>query len=192
MIIIDQLRISDDGFYMYIDAHVNEADYFDNIYIDKLYIKTADQVSENDTALSPGEYIHTVSFDDNTKEIHLYLNCCTDLSEVVLSNFSNGLFFVYIIAKGTPDECTPCILDNNLTIGATFDTKLLYQNVMNYTKELADDCEIPKDFIDFILNFNAFKASIETDHFIDAISFYNQMFNVTKRGSTRKACGCHG
>ena len=45
-VVFDQLRISDDGKRMYIDVHVNKADYFDNIYLDELTIMTADKVSE--------------------------------------------------------------------------------------------------------------------------------------------------
>ena len=33
MILFDQLRISDDGKRLYINAHVNKADYFANVYI---------------------------------------------------------------------------------------------------------------------------------------------------------------
>lgn len=46
MILFDQLRISDDGKRLYINAHVNKADYFANVYIDSIVIMTADKVSE--------------------------------------------------------------------------------------------------------------------------------------------------
>ena len=35
MIIFDQLRISDNGKMLYVDIHVNKADLFDNIFIDR-------------------------------------------------------------------------------------------------------------------------------------------------------------
>ena len=46
MVIFDQLRISDDGTKMYINIHVNEADEFASVYLDEMYICTADGVNE--------------------------------------------------------------------------------------------------------------------------------------------------
>ena len=44
MVVIDQLRITDDGENLVLDAHVNKASYFDNVYIDKIAIDTQDTV----------------------------------------------------------------------------------------------------------------------------------------------------
>lgn len=123
------------------------------------------------------------------------------------SDLSHNLFFVYIECNGTPDICTPCELDGT-TLGVTFDETMYYQKVMGYTKELTNNCTIPTDFTDFILLWNAFKASIETEHLIPAIKYWNMLFgnfnaNPEKDGShspygkgyvstTTKPCGCHG
>ena len=48
MVIYDQLRISDDGQSLFIDAHVNKASYFDNVYIKRVTICTENQVHESD------------------------------------------------------------------------------------------------------------------------------------------------
>ena len=67
-IIFDQLRISDDGRRMYINLHVNRADYFKDIYLDSLTIMTADKVSETDPNLPTEDVIYETIFDDETKE----------------------------------------------------------------------------------------------------------------------------
>ena len=36
MIIFDQLRLSDDGSQMFIDVHVNKAEYFKDIYLESI------------------------------------------------------------------------------------------------------------------------------------------------------------
>lgn len=111
------------------------------------------------------------------------------------ANFSDSLLFVYVICKGVNAECTPCVLDSSKpTLGVTFDEKLLYQRVMDYTKQLADTCIIPKGYIDFILLWNAFKASIETEHYIPAINYWHMLFDQPGiiDGGTAKGCGCHG
>ena len=191
MVIFDRLQISDNGSRLNIDVHVNQADYFNNIYIDKVVIQTQDQVSEMDP-LTPGdEYIYQFEADGDIKTLHLSLNASTDF-ESVLNTLSDKLLFVYVICKGVPDPCTPCRLDEMTTLGVTFDEALLYQKIMQYTRQLADSCEIPKDFIDLILLWNGFKAAVETEHYIVAIDFWKKLFAADSVFTVTKPCGCHG
>lgn len=203
-VIFDQLRISDDGKRMYINAHVNKADYFKDIYIDSIVIQTADKVSETNPGLPTSDCIYIKKVDENAKELNLVLEAAdlsksweTDPKAIAFGRgeMSNTLFFVYIKVKGTPGACTPCTLDEETTLGVVFDENVLHQRVMDYTKELVADCSVPSDFIDFILLWNAFKSAIETEHYISAIKFYGMLFNeVGKSCNTRtiKTCGCHG
>ena len=195
MILFDQLRISDDGKRMYINLHVNNADYFQNIYLDSLIVTTADKVSETSPHLPSEDYIYKKEFTGNEREADLVLQPVDMNEKFSKSSFSSDLFFVYVKVKGTPDPCTPCRLDEEITLGVTFDENLLYQKVMQYTKSLVDDCTIPVGFIDFILLWNAFKASIETEHYIPAIKYYNMLFeksNTVASYEMIKPCGCHG
>lgn len=204
MIIFDQLRISDDGKRMYINAHVNKADYFNDIYIDSIVIQTADKVSETDPGLPTSDYVYIKKAEENAKELNLVLEA-SDLSKSWESDpkaiafgrgdMSKTLFFVYIKCKGTPGSCTPCRLDEETTLGVVFDENVLHQRVMDYTKELVADCNVPTAFIDFILLWNAFKSAIETEHYIPAIKFFNMMFEEVGKSCqsrTIKTCGCNG
>ena len=192
MLIFDQLRLSDDATKLYINVHVNKADYFKDIYLDNIKIMTADKVSETNPEVPTEDCIFTHTFGDNVKEAALVLTV-NDFPTLKQSDMSRTLFFVYVKCKGTVRAYVPCRLDELTTLGVTFDEKLLYQRVMDYTKSLADDCKIPVGFTDFILLWNAFKASIETEHYIPAIKFWNQLFDVGITGNiTYKGCGCHG
>lgn len=204
MIIFDQLRISDDGKRMYINAHVNKADYFNDIYIDSIVIQTADKVSETNPGLPTSDYVYIKKAEENAKELNLVLEA-SDLSRSWESDpnaiaFNRGdmsktLFFVYIKCKGIPGSCTPCRLDEETTLGVVFDENVLHQRVMDYTKELVADCSVPSAFIDFILLWNAFKSAIETEHYIPAIKFFNMMFDEVGKScqsKTIKICGCNG
>lgn len=204
MILFDQLRISDDGQRLYINAHVNKADYFKNRYIDSVVIMTADKVSETAPGTPTSDYIYKKEIEGNVKELDLVLTPLdftksweTDPKAIAFNraDMSNTLFFVYIKCKGTPGECTPCRLDEETTLGVVFDENVLYQRVMNYTKELVADCSIPTEFTDFILLWNAFKAAIETEHYVAAIKFYNKLFGVVRSSYSNniiKTCGCNG
>lgn len=191
MIIFDRLQISDNGKMLYIDAHVNKADYFEDNYIDYIVIKTADQVSETDPLSSGDTYIYRRAA-GGTREIHLALRP-VDMNEYFTkSDFSSDLLFVYVVCGGTVAACTPCRLDEMTTLGVTFDYGNFYNKVMNYTRELADSCNIPVNFINLILNFSAFKAAIESEHYGYAIKFYKQLFDLSDSDTVTKGCGCHG
>ena len=192
-VIFDQLRISDDGKRMYINLHINNADYFDNVYLDSLTIMTADKVSETNPYQPTDKSIYNTTFSGEQKEANLVLTSL-NFNESFLSGstLSKDLFFVYVKIKGTPDECTPCRLDEKVTLGVTFDENMLYQRVMDYTKSLADTCNIPRGFINLILQWNAFKASVETEHYIPAIKFWKLMFANSVFNTITKNCGCHG
>lgn len=204
MILFDQLRISDDGQRLYINVHVNKADYFNNRYIDSVVIMTADKVSETAPGTPTSDYIYKKEIEGNVKELDLVLTPLdltksweTDPKAMAFNraDMSNTLFFVYIKCKGTPGECTPCRLDEETTLGVVFDENVLYQRVMDYTKELVADCNIPTEFTDFILLWNAFKAAIETGHYVTAIKFYNKLFSVIGNDYNNniiKTCGCNG
>ena len=195
MVIIDQFRISDDGSMMIVDAHVSSESYYLNMYISKVMILTADQMPPSGSPSSIDKYVfqRTYSLADKYKQISLRLTPAGDFNEnFTKANLSSDLFYLVIWIDGTPAECAPCGSDEPV-IAATFDYMNLYNRVMNYTRELNQDCEIPRDFINFILNYEAFKIAVETDHVGRATDFYNQMFGtMSVNTSVTKGCGCYG
>lgn len=105
MILFDQLRISDDGQRLYINAHVNKADYFKNMYIDSVVIMTADKVSETAPGTPTSDYIYKKEIEGNVKELDLVLTPLdftksweTDPKAMAFNraDMSNTLFFVYM------------------------------------------------------------------------------------------------
>jgi len=58
MVTIEQLRISDDGQKMYIDAHVNKAPYFKDMYLDEITIVTDDQLLRSCSSAVDKDYIY--------------------------------------------------------------------------------------------------------------------------------------
>ena len=217
MVIFDRLNISKDGKKLDLKVHVNEAEGFDNVYLDKILIITKDNMSETYTTFPVDKsiYYKKISSELNLKEISLVLgkpdfdeafnntdsegepinpNLPTARLPYEKASLSGELFFVFIECKGIPDECVPCPLQVNPVAEPVFDKSLLYQKVMDYTRELAADCTIPQGFTDFILLWNAYKASVETGHYKDAIWYYNRLFSNTNDpiGTGGRKCGCKG
>lgn len=203
-IIFDQLRVSEDGKYLYIDAHVNTASYFEKTYIDSIVIMTADQVSETSPKMPTENYIYKKTIEGEEKEISLALTPAdfikmweTDTSAMSFkqTDMNKTLFFVYVSWKGSVDGCAPCGSDDEFALGITFNESILHQRVMDFTKELVSNCDVPYGFMDFILLWYAFKASVETGHYISAIKFFNMLFDIVDdRGYSFAigGCGCHG
>lgn len=201
-VIFDQLRISDDGKQLYINAHVNTASVFDSYYIKSIIIMTSDKVNESADPFcasdNPENYVWKKTFNPSVKDINLVL---PDLDwSYSPSSLSNELFFVYIQCEkvGDVDACLeylPCSLTTMTTLGVTFDENMLYQKVMDFTKQLAKDCTVPQGFTDFILLWNAFKASVETEHYKPAIKYFKQLFDLDSGiggDGNYSGCGCHG
>lgn len=191
-VIFDQLRIADDGKKLFIDAHVNLASQFEETTIDSLYIVLESQVYETRT-IDPESngYIYKKTY-ENVKAIHEVIDISDENLIYNKTTFSD-LLFVYVGCSNLPEDKDCYASVGKYFLNVTFDVNLLHQRVMGFTKQLAEDCQTPNGFIDFILLWNAFKAAVETEHFIPAIEYYNMLFSSYGAASnTSKHCGCHG
>lgn len=195
MVLFDLLHISDDGKKLYLNFHINKADYFKDLTLKSLTIIPADKVSETDPAVPTEDHVYQKYYDTGQISDALVLQP-TDFNEnFAKSTFSKDLFFVYVEVQGTPDICTPCRLDEQTTLGVTFDEQMLHQLVMQFTKELNQNCKIPKGFIDLILLLEGFKAAVETEHYIEAVGFWKKLFgnrNGIQSVDSINSCGCNG
>lgn len=98
------------------------------------------------------------------------------------------LIITPIIYEALPPD-TPCGADIVET-AAIYDKNVLLDKGIRYLKELGDTCEIPRDFVDYILKRYALDMAIATCNYRAAIKYW-QMLTITK-GMTLKGCGCHG
>lgn len=218
MLIYDQLRISDDSKQLMMNFHVNTASYFDNVTLASVTVvavsKTED-ISETDCVPPTTGYIYKKVYTDGEREDAIVLDRAvldtafnntdseghpksegaTALVPFNGDNFGSLLYFVYVECSTTDENnpCIPCTSPTAMTtLGVTFDTTLLYQKMLQYTKQLNESCKIAKGFLDLVLLWNAFKAAIETEHYIAAIEFWNKLFRNVGVAGTSKPCGCHG
>lgn len=111
-----------------------------------------------------------VGFNDNVK----YLRLALSDKDLNVANLSNNIFFVYVNVKNTPSEDSDITATSENVIGVVFDKSTLYDISMRFLKELSCTCNIPKGFIDFILQMKALDISVETGHYIEAIHYWNK------------------
>ena len=187
MIEFKELRVTPDGKTLIIDVAVKDLSYYDNVYIKSVTVDTQDTYSESGSSTNPLFHYEVSSVsEENKKRIRLELN------NTVLGDITGNMFFVYITVKGTPAADTPCGLDNVTTLGVTADLYPFYKSSINHMKELENECEPSKNFIDSLLKFKAFELSIRTGHYTQAIKYWNKFFKEVKSNTVNTICRCHG
>lgn len=216
MIEFNELRVTPDGKKLIIDASVKDLQYYNDVYIDAIIIDTQDTYAANGPSTTPIFY-YEVTTDDETIYSLPECNGCGPIrteedSEICFSDHEDGkkrirleldstalgvslcdtLFFVYVIAKGTPSADIPCGMDNQTTMGVVANLYPFYRVMVNYMKEVEDECEISKNFIDALLRFKALELSIRTGHYAQAVKYWNKFFRGVKSKTINTGCRCHG
>lgn len=168
---------------IYLEAEVLDMPYFKDVYIDSISIDTQDTFCNSGISKSP---VYNKTIEGNIKSIKVFI----DEAEIY-SKIDKSLFFVYIRTKGIPSSDTPCGLDEPITLGVCADVYNIYRKGIQFIQEVYDTCEIPKNFIDFILRFKAFQMCLKTRDFLLAIKYW-KMFNETNSFNVNIKCPCHG
>lgn len=213
MIIFNNIKITQDNKYLIIDAEIENSTYYKDMYIDSVIIDNQDTYIQNGPSSNPiytykaqpqSNDIYTSDdlankvtdedgsnvYDDKdtqsySKEVHLKLDK-QDLIEI-----ENNMFFIYIIAGGTPSPDTPCGYDTNVVMKAVINTYPLYNTMMQYLKQLGDTCNTPFGIIDKILQIKMLDASIQTGNNLKAIQIWNKYFRNIEEDININ-CGCNG
>ena len=108
----------------------------------------------------------------------------------MLPSLQDNMFFVYVKTVGNPSPDTPCGEDNSITLGVTLYIYNILQSFLCSLKELDNKCTIPKLFIDNYLRFKALQLSISTNHYTDAIKYYNKFFKNIDVLQVKSNCKC--
>lgn len=211
MIRFNELRITPDNQQLIIDVSIEDLAIYSNVFLDSIIIDNQDTFVENGPSSNP-VYTHTIEGEVNPVYA-IEPDGCTPILEdgtkgqcftsdiydsvkhyrLVLSNsdinLSNGLFFVYVVAKGVPDPSTPCNMDNATTMGVVCNLHDIFQSFMSYIREVESDCKIPKGFINHILRFKALELSLAVGNYTLAIKYWNKFFK-NKIISKPSICNC--
>lgn len=163
--------------------------YYENVYISQIKIDNQDtfiSTGPSDNLIYEGEV-----YAEGTKEITLDIDV-TDLNPEFQSiDMNRTMFFVYAIAGGTPNPLTPCGLDNAVSLGVTFSLCPIYNETMQYVKEIENTCQLPKAFINKILQYKAIIYSINTGHYTQAAKYYKKFYSDINT-HIKTPCNCHG
>ena len=184
MVQFNELRITPDGQRLIIDVSVKDLEYYTNVYLDDVLIDTQDTFVESGPS---SKVVYRGSIMGDSKSIRLELGTGN-----LLPTLNDNLFFVYVRTKGAPAANTPCGMDNITTLGVVSNLYPLYQYTFSYIKELSNTCSIPKNFINYILQYKAFELAIKTGHYTEAIRYWKKFFMGIKDSVITSNCGCYG
>ena len=198
MIRFNELKIEDN--YIIIDVQIEEEKYFKDMYIDSIVIDTQDTFIANGPS---SKAIYTKTFNTDTdvnKEEIVYTQGTDKYNRVRIYidgknlnvDIHKTMFFVYVIAGGTPSADTPCRWDENKALHTLVDTQILYNNMIQYVKELNKDCSTPDNFINAILQFNAIDLALKTNQYPLAIDLWKKFYSDIESNVVLPNCGCNG
>lgn len=216
MLTFNELRITPDNKHLIIDVSVDSEYYFDNILIDSIVIDNQDTYVPNGPSSTP-VYTYQVNKDnydltystpedcscdpilededksycftygiEHNKNVRLILNT-KDLGQI-----GDNMFFVYVISTGEVTPDTPEGFYKPQIMKAVVDLYPYYQTMMRYIKEVENECEVPKRFIEYSLKLKALELSIRTGNYTQAIKYWNKFFKDKMRRSMVTNCSCYG
>lgn len=191
MVTFNELRITKDGKYLIIDVSIRSQSYYDKVYLDSISIDTQDTYKDGGPSSSIVYNKNITSESTTAKNYRLELSVGD-----FLPSLSNNMFFVYVKATGTPSSDIPCGMDNEYTLGVTFNPCAMYNSFMTYIRETTKTCAVPRNFINMFLQYKAVETSINTEHYTQAIEYYNKFIknldSVNNTISYTKSCSCNG
>lgn len=216
MLHFNELRITPDNRHLIIDVSVDKQDYFQDVILESIVIDTQDTYVPNGPSSNPVYTYNVEEQYDLTYSLPENCNCnpvrededksyCFTYGEWKMKNVRlvlslnelqvspcNTMFFVYAIATGSPSPDVPCGFDKNQILGTVINYQPIYKQTLQYLKELNNECEIPKGFIDMILKLKAIELCVRTGNYSQAIKYWNKFFKKNTCKPSTPRCGCYG
>lgn len=189
MIQINTLKIAPDGKSLIVNAAVKDLSYYENVYIKSLTIDTQDTYS---TVGPSSNKVWYRSFKEHDREGLKTVELTIPVTEFsnLPTTLNEDILYCWFEATGTPSSDTPCGMDNTYTLGIAINLRPIYNKGMAFFKEMENNCSIPKEFINFILEYKAFDLDMKTENYIQANKYWNKFFKGTKVTSITTGCGC--
>lgn len=178
MIEFKTLEIS--GTMLIADIQISDMSFFEDVYIDTVCFDTQDTFIETGPS-SKARVIYSADQDENIKKVNL---------SVDIDTLQDKLIIVYVITKGSVSQDAPCSMKNDEGTAVVYRKFPIYAQAVKGLKSF-DCCDIPREFIDFILRVYAFELSVKVGNIVKAIEYWKRFF-VNEKKRIKSGCGCHG
>ena len=174
MIVFNELRLDLESNSIVIDASVADNTYYSNIFIKSIKISTQEDYSD----LVDGAEVYTET-SGNSKRVRVTIPM-SSLKELKVplcgDSIKDNMFFVRITTVGTLGTGSPHKEKPKYIQGVTFSTESIYNTMMQFIKNIETEGAVSKDFIDYFMECEALRVSIDTGHYSTAIDIFNKYF----------------
>lgn len=181
MVSFQELKIDSEGKTLIIDVTVKDLEYYENVYLDTIYIDTQDTYVSGTPSSNP---VYSNTLEGNNKNVRL------EITEPEIPSLKDNLFFIYIRTKGDPTPNTPCGMDISLVLGAVLYPYTIYYKMLKVLQLEYRRCSIPKRFIDSFFRYKALQFALTTGSNLDAISYFNTFKDLDTY--IKENCNCNG
>lgn len=210
MIKFNELRITNDG-NLYIDIAVyhienpdTKVDYFKDVYIKRIRVFSyttyqsehnfGEPLFDSDTYINPisGTTEIAEKLATKVKEYKLWLSSI-DLNN---ADMLHTLFFVVIDCDGAADECIPCVMQKESTVGVVWNNCLMVSDMMSYGKDILNNpChEVPTDMILTYLTYELLTYTVKTCNYTELVELWKRIVEEHTKDSfsriSNNHCGC--
>ena len=190
MVNFDDLRISPDGCCLIIDASIDSANYYSNRYITEIWVDS--DLTFNNSVSPSSKAVKLIIPEGGIKRFNEQIP--TSTFQPLLSgspNLKGHILFFFVSVEGTISGTAPCGGDNNVYIGVAVDWNTLYHNSLAFMKPVTKNCcDIPREFIDYILRMKSLEYAIKTGHITVAKQVWDNFFSKKKKVIS-SVCGCN-
>lgn len=190
MVVFQDLRITPDGEELCIDSIIAPYDFYEGEYIASIAIDFEGTYTPSGSSQKP---IYYKEFTEHNKQQSLILKASelNNNPDYTFSDFRNHIFYVYVTVGGAPSPDTDCGWDNATTLGVAIDWYSIYYMGINHMKKVKDNCcDIPREFIDYILRFKAFELALRTANYQLANERFLQWFSSMSKPVYVPPCNC--
>lgn len=177
-------------------ASINDASYYANCVIESVSLLYSadykDRFSINTEKafgkleFTDGEYTKsnifiTTSGDSKHITVELSFELLKDIKKIPI---------VYVECSGmiTPD--CPCGNDYLVDCMPLINWEFVYKRGLLMLDIPNCNCDIPQNFIDYIISYNGLKLLLKTGRYTELFYLYNKLF-IPSSGITAQHCGCH-
>lgn len=202
MVIFNELSISSDKQSLVIDCSVEGLPVYSDMYIKTVYLE---YYKNAETIGVPSSKALTVydkqDGDDPQQDMRFCVSKEQLPSDMGVSDFDKGLFFVTVICDGDLPASAAlmgCGTDDTVDTAIVLDWHRVYERGMQYISKLTDecfnDCEDIPGFRNFILLWNALRLALATCDYGQIGKAWERFLKIYTNNkatlSTSGGCGC--
>lgn len=192
MVKINKIEIDPLEGTLFIDVKVDEAVYYNDIYLKGIYIDTQSTYNENGPSdqLVYSEEQANVDISQGQQGIKEWT--LTIPESAILATLSDNMFFIWIKTQGDFASDTPCGGDNYLTLAIVLDPHIIYKKMLDLIQSNRNCCSPNTVLIDYYLVFQSLQYALINKDNSFAIKQYNMLVKNNYNNILNSICngGC--